>query len=360
MTRIVGTTCGWETGDINEVGVISQVNMTATAATATPTPRSGSYCAKFNATGSNSGFGNYSKMRISLASAISEVWSRFAVNLNITDTNAQINLHQDFDSAGGQQCYITWFASDGLIRAYRAGTLLGTSSVAIAATGALWRLIQIRHLVHSSTGVYELWIDNVQVVNFTGNTQATANANVQHFDLGHVRNGNGTFSVNNNQYVAIDDLALNNTSGSVNNGKPADAKVLMLRPTGAGSSTVLTRGGTDTGANWSQTSETPWSNAQYVQSANVGDRDLYATADLPITAVSVAMAELRMSAQNSDGTGGNLALTLKSGATVDEGTAPALTTTTAYYHRLLETDPATSAAWTLSALNAVEIGATVR
>ena len=70
--------------------------------------------------------------------------------------------------------------------------------------------------------------------------------------------------------------------------------------------------------------------------------------------------ELLAYAQNSDTNPGSLGLTLKSGATTNEGTAQALSSTAAYYRQLYETDPNTTAAWTNIAVNALEAGTTVR
>src|SRR5262245_19296168 len=52
MTRLLMS--GWETGDVNQIGAsLVGTNGTIAVATATPTPRSGSYCLKITHTNSD-------------------------------------------------------------------------------------------------------------------------------------------------------------------------------------------------------------------------------------------------------------------------------------------------------------------
>jgi hypothetical protein len=160
--------------------------------------------------------------------------------------------------------------------------------------------------------------------------------------------------------MAFDDLAVNDTAGTVNNGQIGDGRVVLLKPNGAGGNAGQSRGGSDSGANWSQVEELPPSMTDYVYSATAGTRDTYALEDIPAGSWSVNCAEVLAYAQNSDAGGGSLGLTVKSGATTNEGTAQSLTATAAYYRQLYEADPATSVAWTNAAVNALEAGTTVR
>jgi hypothetical protein len=161
-------------------------------------------------------------------------------------------------------------------------------------------------------------------------------------------------------YAAFDDLAVNDTAGTLNNGQIRDGRVVLLVPTGAGSNTALTRGGTDSGANWSQVDELPPSMTDYVYSATAATRDTYALSDLPAGIASINVADVVALVQNSDAGAGSIGLTVKSGSTTNEGSALALGATAAFIHQQYETDPATSAAWTASAINALEAGVTVR
>jgi len=198
-----------------------------------------------------------------------------------------------------------------------------------------------------------VWLNGTRVINFSGdNTQTTAN--VQRIILGPT---SAAFEAAT--YFAFDDIAINDTAGTVNNGRVGDGQVLLLKPDGAGSSTQWVRGGTDTGANYTQVNELPPSLVQYVGSPTAGNRDLYGVEDLTGTP-SIRVVEVLALAQNSDAGGGSLAPTVKSGSATSEAATVALSTTAAYATGRWETDPNTSAAWTSAAVNALEAGATVR
>jgi hypothetical protein len=196
------------------------------------------------------------------------------------------------------------------------------------------------------------------VINFSGDNSNTATLNLLTCQLGNVAT---TSAPGTNAFVAFDDIAVNDVAGSINNARIGDGRVILLTPSGSGSSTVLARGGTDTGANYSQVNELPPSLTQYVGSSTAADRDLYAMADISgLTIASINVVEEIVLAQNSDAGAGSLGLTIKSGATTNEATAQALGAAAAYYVSRWETDPNTSAAWTASAINALEAGVTVR
>jgi hypothetical protein len=215
----------------------------------------------------------------------------------------------------------------------------------------------VRWQITSTTvGTVEVWVDDTRWLNLTGidNTQ-TGNANIQ-----YVRIGTASATFGSDGYEVFDDLAINDTAGSINNGRIGDGRVVLLKPTGAGTSTELLRGGTDTGANWSQVNEVPVSMTQYAYEATAGKRDLYALANIPAGSWTVNACEVLAYALNSDAGAGSIGLTVKSGATTDEGSAQVLTTSAAFLRRLYETDPNTAAAWTNAAVDALEAGVTVR
>jgi hypothetical protein len=357
VTRLL--TCGYETGDINEAGV-TNVGSSAllTVVTASPTPRlSGSYCLKCTSFATN----GTSYKAFSLGTK-TEVWIRFGFWAHpATDASERVFAGL-LDSVNGFQACITFNPVDGLIRARQygsqgsiAGTLLGASSLTMSIDA--WHLIEWRHQMTSATvGTTEVWVDGARVINFTGdNTQTGTAVNVATLQLGVA-----TATTVSGYYQAIDDIAVNDTAGSINNGQIYDGRVVLLKPTGAGSNTNQTRGGTDSGANWNQVDEFPPSLTDYVFSATAGTRDTYALGDLPAGTWAVNACEVLAYAQNSDASAGSLGLTVKSGATTNEGTAQALGISGQYFRQLYETDPATSAAWTTAAVNALEAGTTVR
>ena len=354
MTRLV--TCGFETGDVNEAGVsVIGGSCTLTAVNSTPTPRAGSYCMKAATTIST--FPATYKT-FTLGAAKTDVWLRCAVFLHGgTASTTDVFLFYFADSGSTVQCSVTYSFVDNLLRAYRAtNVLLATASTAFPQDS--WHVIEVRvQILTATTGALEVWLDGNRVINFSGDASNTATLNVQNVALGTT---SGTLAQATGVYLAFDDIAINDTAGTVNNGRPGDGRVVLLTPNGAGSSTQLTRGGTDTGANYSQVNELPPSIAQYVGSPTVGQRDLYTMSDIPIAVQSINVVEALVLAQNSDAGGGSIAPTVKSSATINEATAIGLSTSPAYVGSRWEVDPNTSAAWTVAAVNALEAGVTVR
>lgn len=358
MTRLL--TCGWETGDVNELGAISTIggNMALATVSSGPAPRAGVYCLRAASTTGTLLQSTTKTFVVGVAQT--ETWVRFAFQAHVSGAAEGIIARWQ-DASGAAQAILTYTVSDGLLRVYRGGTigggaLLGTASTAFAVD--TWHVVEWRmQILTATTGASEVWLDGNQVITFSGDTSGTTTLNMQTLDLGIMTTLSGQTAGN---YVAFDDLAVNNVSGSLNNGRPGDGRILLLSPTGAGTTTQLARGGTDTGANWSQVSELPPSILQYVSSPTVGQRDLYTLADLAVAVASINVVEAVAYAQNSDAGGGYIAPTLKSGATTNEAGPIGLATTPGYVTSRWETDPNTAAAWTQAAVNALEAGATIR
>jgi len=358
MTRLL--TCGWETGDLNEGGYSNNTvgTSTLTVVGSVPTPRSGNYCMK--AATAVSSFQGANKT-FNLAVPKTEIWVRFAVFFHPAGiTGTEMVFAAVHNSSPNPQNDLTWEVGSNLIRARLGtgiGTLLATGSTPM--TPEAWHVIDWRNqMVSISVGTVEVWLDGNRIINFTGDTTAsTTPADMQFVQVGHIA---PTAVTATGAYVAIDDVAINDVSGTINNGRIGDSRIVLMTPNGAGSSTQLARGGTDTGANYSQVNELPASAAQYVASSTVGQRDLYTLTDIPGTATAVNVVEAVVVGQNTDAGGGFVAPTIKSGATIGEATAIGLSTGPTSASARWETDPATGVAWTLAAINALEGGITVR
>jgi hypothetical protein len=365
MTRLF--TMGWETGDVNEGagngGYQAMSGGTGASVTATdPAPRAGggAYCLRL---ASSSSYLIGYKTFI-LPSALTDVWTRFAWYgdpTNNLQASGEWSIAGMSDATGAAQCSLSYDRTNGFLRLWSG--FLTTQLAVTSATFARgsWHVIDWRTQITSGTvGVSEVWVNGIQVINFSGdNTASGTQANVQRLHFGSLAN----IPVPGvNAHFGYDDIAINDTSGTINNGRPGPGVVVLLKPSGAGSSTQLARGGTDTGANWSQCSEIPPSAAQYVGSATVGQRDLYALTDVPggVSVGSINVVEAIALAHLSDAGSGSMGLTVKSGATINEASAQALAVSPDYYRARWEVDPNTGAAWTLAAVNAAEAGATVR
>jgi hypothetical protein len=117
-----------------------------------------------------------------------------------------------------------------------------------------------------------------------------------------------------------------------------------------------------TGNNWYEVSQQPPPGAlSYVFDATVGHEDLYAFNALSAIPANVYAVAVKGYLAKSDSGTKTLSLRMKSGATDSGGSATgqAPGTSYAWMTSLFELDPATSAAWTVSALNSATSGVRV-
>lgn len=227
----------------------------------------------------------------------------------------------------------------------RGGTVLFTAA---NVTVNVWHYLELKATINSTTGAVELRIDGIPVGSFSGNTKnGGTNSSVDTIKLGG--SGNNT-SIN----ITRDDLyVLDDTGPAPYNNYLGDVRVFSLSPNGAGASTQWTP---DTGVNYTRVNEVPYSAANYVQSQTTGQRDTYLLADLPAGVTNIYGVQGNVIAKRTDA--GNISLkpVLKSGATLAYGPTTALITSDTVISTLQATDPATSTAWTISGVNALEAG----
>jgi hypothetical protein len=343
MVRLV--TCGWETGDINEAGN-PPGGGGFSVASASPAPRTPSaYYIKSTQSLSSA------SLNFPLGANMSEIWVRFSFQWT-EGGSGESGFFYVQDANGNYQGYLSVSNSDGYLRVYGNG-VLGTSTSQFSQNA--WHTVEVHwQILSATTGNVGVWVDGVQWFNFTG-IDNTAQSNLILASVGLRCSGIYPGGIT----TMFDDLAVNDTTGATNNGQIGDGRVVLLVPNGAGSVTNQLRSGTDTGANWSQENEIPPSMSQYVYSAVPGTRDLYSMTDLPAGSWQVNSVDVIALAMLSDSTGGTLGLTLQSGGAISEGPAQNLTTSQQYLKQHYEVDPNTLAAWTTTAVNAVQAGTTV-
>lgn len=375
MTRL--GQAGFETGDTLSYGADALYGGTTQSrlslATGTPTPRTGTYCLKcdYGAASTGSSGSNFGKYKRFGHASKSDMWYSFGAYLHQGNEGVVapgVTLWRNIDAAGRQNAALHWDGTT--LRATYTNTsatnpsqpsISGAEVTTIGSAGSVsgdaWHLIEIHYVGSTTTtGTLEVWVDGVQTLNATGTRTSHTNAAVTEFDLGCLRqNVSGMINGTCTNYFGFDDVRWQDTTGSVNNGRPGDEAIRLMVPTSAGDSAQFTRGGTDSGANYTQMDEIPPnSGTDYVYSTTVGHLDLYNTTDFPVTAISAVNVLAQVA--NSDGGGGSIYLPTKTGAGQSDGTAVTLTGTWNYQSRLLESDPADSAAWSSAKLAALQIG----
>lgn len=236
-------------------------------------------------------------------------------------------------------------AAGSAITVYRgtsSGTLLGTASYTLLAS--TWTYIELKVKLHDTTGTVDVQVNGASVLSLTG--QDTKNGGTK-----SVLDG---FSINYiGNTVLVDDLYLTNAAGSANTGFLGDIKIETLMPSGAGTTTQLTP---STGSNYQCVDEVPQNTSDYCGSATAGQYDTYAMGNLATAAGTVYGANVWGYVAKSDAGAKSGALVVRSGGTDYEQTSVALGTSYVYTNTMFESDPATSAAWSISGINALEAG----
>src|SRR5262245_11885103 len=356
MTRLV--TCGWEAGETAELGGADVIagSGTVTVVTGTPTPASHTYCLKCQA---SSGTSDTAGRSVTIAGSPTEVWLRVRLFPVFVGGNNTVFL-RFVDTAATNMLNLAVSATDGLIRAYRvttavgsgavaAGSVVGTSSA--AATGSAWNLIQVHYKADQTTGTVEVWLNGAQVMNVTTGDSTAGLTTIASAVLTHTSTGVNVST----GYRGFDDLAVNNLSGTVNNGRPADMRIAWLPPSGAEASSGWTP---SAGSNYACVDDSgvlSAGTADYVAAASAALVDDYAVTDLLGGAASVAVVVAVAYATNPDGGVSQVKVGVISGATTSAGTAQSPGATYGYVREQFETDPATSAAWTVAGVNACKV-----
>jgi len=231
----------------------------------------------------------------------------------------------------------------------------------IALTTGTWYCFEFKVLSHASTGTIDVKLDGSSVVSVTGQNTNGADPRTLAFGTGA--------AVTHDYY--IDDVAVNTTSGSNNNSWTGMGKVICLRPNATGDNADWTRGGSDSGANWSQQDEvTPDDATDYVESVTLNQIDDYNCGASGIGAsdtVSVVHVGCRIANDTGDGiTAYQLRLKKEASGTVTASTATIHNKTTWVtngpsttalnpYPITADLDP-DGAAWSTSKLDAMQIG----
>ena len=167
-----------------------------------------------------------------------------------------------------------------------------------------------------------------------------------------VRLGNVSSSGSMGGSTYIDDFYVCDQTGSVNNDFLGDVRVDTLLPNGEGTHLDYTPSTGTT--HYTLVDETAPNTTDYNESGTAGHRDSYQMTNLTAASGGIKGVQVLAAALKDDVGARSIKVGVRSGGTTTVGTTQALATTQAYYTAVHETDPATTAAWTESGINAVE------
>lgn len=259
-------------------------------------------------------------------------------------------IFQLYDSSGvGFQISIN-LKSDGTLEARRgtdSGTLLGTTTAVI--TAGTFCYLEVKVLISDTVGTVDIRKDGVSILALTA--QDTKNTAVATADV--IRFGNSLTS--SAATIDFDDIYIFDSTGATNNNFAGDCRVDTTFPNAAGNKSQWTP---SAGSNYQNVDEDPANDDTDYNFASVAaTRDLYAFPDIVPTTGTVYGVVVNMTARKDDATARTFrALTRSGGADFAGGTTHTLTTSYAMYQQVLETDPNTSAAWSIANVNLAEFG----
>lgn len=340
MTRLL--MCGFEQGslgvfDSTSAGTIHQISAVQ--------KRSGVYSYKYQCSNAAPSYGRWT-----LPSSPSEVYMKvglYIVSKSATDSrNAFLTLR---DSAGTENLSFR-IKGTGEVQVLRGsqsgGTLIATGTTVLAVSA--WYLISIRALIADVGGRVEVRIeDGASEIDFTGDTKATANANVHFLSVG------GDWITAVNCMVAhIDDVALNDIAGAVNNSWPSQAGIYGIVPMGVGN---YAEWAPSAGANWDCVNEVPPSDLDYVSDSVSGQKDSYAMGNTPGLGSMPAVCYWARAKKDLAGDLDLKRLFRIAGFDYSSAALP-LPTVVAYVKEILENSPATGVPFTSAEIDAMEVG----
>ena len=287
--------------------------------------------------------GAYYVSRI-LGSTNVEVWTSFAGNLQTNGTNGNsflMALGAGSTDNNGVEVNLQYDNLTGVWTLNK--PINGNIASFTYPVSNGWHWIDWRVKFSATAGEIELWVDDVQIYTGTGlNT-------VDHSTL----TGWTAALIFGNGCWVIDDLFVY-TPGS----RLGDSRISNLVPS---SDATPNNGTQSTGAtHFGVVDEIVNSTTNYITLPDTsGDKEVFGVASLASTPVSVWAVKVETLTSKSDAGTFLLQPLVRSSGTESDGASQPLTTSYSTQQSIFETDPATSAAWTGSAVNAMQIGVKV-
>lgn len=246
-----------------------------------------------------------------------------------------------FSARYGESGEITLHLSDGV-------SVLATSALGVLTEG-LWHYVEFRYKPLNSGGVCTVWVDNTQVLTYSGDTTVSEEAVDALQILPTVANfGQGI--------VRVDDLYILNTSGTEMNTRTGESRILTNLPTADTTQRDFSpSSGTD---NYAMVDEFPTidEDTTYVENGTSGATDRY-TSDSLATSGTIHTIQVNTCARKTDTDTRKFRNSILSNSTKKEDTAEHTVSTNYFiYPDPYDVDPSTGVAWTESADNALKFG----
>jgi hypothetical protein len=234
--------------------------------------------------------------------------------------------------------------TSGVFQIWKPTAMLEVSSGGLWSTNVTYK-VEIYIKIDDTVGRVVMRLNGLTVLDFTGDTKPGTDTTFDSFRVGTATG----FTQGQYANAYFDNVVVDDT------GWPGDTKIAGVFPTGVGNSAQWTP---SVGANWDCVEEVPPSDADYITTNTVGQKDTYAANNLPSDASAVKCVQFAARAQKEGAaTPQNLSFVIRSGGVDYEGSAVALPTGLSEHVRdIWVNNPATSQAFTPSEVNGMEIG----
>jgi hypothetical protein len=317
-----------------ESGTPDFTSYTSNIVCSTTYKKTGNYSFRFFGTGYDAiqSFGAMTEFYI-VASFYFTAWASNAVLLNFRSSSTSI-------------VSLRSVSIDNRFSVYVGGSNVASSSGIFWPSVNTWIMLEL-HVKIGSSGLIHLRANGLDDIIYSGATN-TSGLSVDNLQIA---------GANWNGY--IDDLIINDTTGSINNSWMGGAKVVALSPVGPGSSSQWTP---SAGLNWQCVDEIPISATDYVTGNIAGLLDLYDLASLP-AGVCSNVSMLGVKVFNSIARSGITISYIKNSLRTNSSTVsspnvsvPADALMQGY---VWELNPVTGTTWTYTDIDALEAGVKV-
>jgi len=286
----------------------------------------------------------------SLGSSFSEVYGRIGFYRTTLTPDVEGTIFGLLNSDGTVIAEVSYKYNTGLVYAKRNSTNLTVSAVPLVSG---WNCLEIYLSIADSGGRFVVKNNGVTIIDYTGDTKESSYSNV-----GLLRVGKGVASGGfDNPEHYFDDIAVNDTTGSVNNSWIGQGGIRPLLVNADGDHTGLTPStGSD---NYALVDEVPASDTDYVSGSTKDVYDLYTvdTSGMPASYTVSAVKWIARARVTEDAA--NITPVIRSESTTEQQSDIALSTSFTVKELIMETDPIDDAAWTKTKIDALEIGAAV-
>ena len=227
------------------------------------------------------------------------------------------------------------------------GTILATSAIPFPVLSQ-WRSINCYFKIDDAVGRAVVKVDGVTHIDYTGDTKnAGTNSTIDGLRI----------TIPNATNNALSDLVVNDGTGTRNNTYSNDIAVIRRLPNANGTYSQFTGSDGNSVDNYALVDEAPSDNTDYTFATTSGQKDSYNVEDLPAATISVmGVRAVAKTAKSGAGSAGMTVFVRENGTDTFGPDVPLSTSFSWQGDAIREVAPSTAAAWTVSDVNAMEIG----